>query len=75
MMILTFYLIGDAVAAFLGKALSEMPLGAMQPGGNPPFSNQLDPGNAFSAFGRSGMRNTGRPRGPRGMGAQPRGRR
>ena len=76
MSIPTYYLIGDAIAAFVGKALSSMPLGGSLPGGNQPFAVPLDPSAAFANFSRGGGRRQlppgMRPRGPRGLGQRPR---
>lgn len=65
MAIVTYELIGEQMTAFIGKMLSEVPLGVGAQGGLDPYGPQREEAHqALSAFGR------GRgPGGPRGMGA------
>lgn len=73
--ICTYELIGEQIAAFVGKMLNEVPLGVGQQGGVVPFGNQMSETSVqegFSQFSRrrragGGMPPT-RPRGPRSRG-------
>jgi hypothetical protein len=54
--IVVYELIGDQMMSFLGKQLSDLPLGANAPGGINPYQGQSEDAlSALSGFGRGGQ--------------------